>query len=77
MASDGGRRLVGRLVARRRTHTFKTDTNRTPLEVEASWNVMAHGDAQGGEVKGKLANIVGSQYPSHYLGTWCIQHYHR
>jgi hypothetical protein len=23
----------------------------------------------GGEVKGKLANGVGSQYPSHYLGT--------
>jgi len=30
----------------------------------------------GGEVKGKLANAVGSQYPSHYLGTWCIQHYY-
>jgi len=29
-----------------------------------------------GEVKGKLANEVGSQYPSHYLGTWCIQHYY-
>jgi len=29
----------------------------------------------GGEVKGKLANEVGSQYPSHHLGTWCIQHY--
>ena len=28
----------------------------------------------GGEVKGKLANGVGSQYPSQYLGThyrWC------
>jgi len=24
-----------------------------------------------------LANAVGSQYPSHYLGTWCIQHYYR
>jgi hypothetical protein len=23
----------------------------------------------GGEVKGKTANGVGSQYPSHYLGT--------
>ena len=22
-------------------------------------------------------NAVGSQYPSHYLGTWCIQHYYR
>jgi len=31
----------------------------------------------GGEVKGKLVNGVGSQYPSHYLGTWCIQHYYR
>jgi len=28
-------------------------------------------------VKGKLANAVGSQYPSHYLGTCCIQHYYR
>ena len=28
----------------------------------------------GGGVKGKLANGVGSQYPSHYFGTWCIQH---
>jgi len=31
----------------------------------------------GGEVKGKLANGVGSQYSSHYLVTWCIQHYYR
>jgi hypothetical protein len=31
----------------------------------------------GGEVKGKLANGVGSQYSSHYLGTWCIQQYYR
>ena len=30
-----------------------------------------------GEVKGKLANEVGSQYSSHYLGTWCTQHYYR
>jgi hypothetical protein len=29
----------------------------------------------GGEVKGKMANAVGIQYSSHYLGTWCIQHY--
>ena len=38
---------------------------------------MAHGDARVGEVKGTLVNGVGSQYPSHYLGTWCIQHYYR
>jgi hypothetical protein len=31
----------------------------------------------GREVKRKLVNGVGSQYPSHYLGTWCIQHYYR
>jgi len=30
-----------------------------------------------GEVKGKMANGVGSQYSSHYLGTWCMQHYYR
>ena len=30
----------------------------------------------GGEVKGKLANAVGSQHSSHYLGTWCTQHYY-
>jgi len=31
----------------------------------------------GGEVKGKLTNAVGSQYPSHYFRTWCTQHYYR
>ena len=31
----------------------------------------------GGELKGKLANGLGSQYSSNYLGTWCIQHYNR
>ena len=30
-----------------------------------------------GEGNGKLANGMGSQYPSHYLGTWCIYHYYR
>jgi len=30
-----------------------------------------------GEVKGKHASGVDSQYSSHYLGTWCIQHYYR
>jgi len=38
---------------------------------------MAHGDAREGKVKGKLTNVVGSQYSSHYLRTWCIQHYYR
>ena len=31
----------------------------------------------GGKVKGKLANGEDSPYSSHYLGTWCIQHYYR
>jgi hypothetical protein len=31
---------------------------------------------RAGEVKGKLTNVVGSQYSSHYLGTWSIQHYY-
>ena len=31
----------------------------------------------GWDVKGKLTNGVGSHYHSHYLGTWCIQHYYR
>jgi len=30
-----------------------------------------------GEIKGKHASAVGSQYLSHYLATWCIQHYYR
>ena len=45
--------------------------------VDSSWNVMAHGDAREGKWRGKLANAVGSQYSSHYLGTRCIQHYYR
>jgi len=28
-------------------------------------------------VKGKLANGMGSQYSSHFIGTWCIQHHYR
>ena len=45
--------------------------------LDSSWNVLAHGDAREGNWRGKLANGVGSQYPSHYLGTWCIHHYYR
>ena len=37
------------------------------------WHTVTHGRG----IKGKLANGVCSQYPSHYLGTWCIQHYYR
>jgi hypothetical protein len=45
--------------------------------LDSSGNVIAQGDAREGKVNGKLANGVGSQYPSHYVGTWCIQHYYR
>jgi len=53
-----------------------------PVSLEATWGrlqLKCDGTRwrTGGEVKGKLANGVGSQYPSHYLGTWCIQHYYR
>ena len=54
-----------------------TQRNKDHQYVDSSLNVMAHGDAWGGEVKVKLANGVGSHYSSHYLGTWCIQHYYR
>jgi len=40
-------------------------------------NTKMRATSTGEEVKGKLANGVGSQYFSHYLGTWCIQHYYR
>jgi len=30
-----------------------------------------------GEVKGKLEKGVDSQYSSHYLVKWCIQHHYR
>jgi hypothetical protein len=45
--------------------------------LESSWNVMAHGDAREGKWRGNWRNGVGSQYSSHYLGIWCIQHYYR
>jgi hypothetical protein len=32
---------------------------------------------KGEEVRGKPANRTSSQYSSHYLGKWCIQHYYR
>ena len=46
------------------------------LLLYSSWNVMAHVDAREEKWSGKLSNAVGSQYPSHYLGTCCIQHYY-
>ena len=73
-------------------HSRPVTTNYTPLDFNdtVSWlllrkwatvRVQLNRDGTrwhtGGEVKGKLANGVGSQYSSHYLGTWCIQHYYR
>jgi len=49
----------------------------TMSKVDYSWNVMAHGDSRVGNWRGKLANAVGSKYPSHYLGIWCTKHYYR
>jgi len=53
------------------SHTWKVVEKNLPLKCDGTrWRT-------GGEVKVKLANGVGSQYLSHYLGTWCIQHYYR
>jgi len=44
----------------------ETDSGRVQLKCDGTrWRT-------GGEVNGKLVNGVGSQYSSHYLGTWCI-----
>ena len=44
--------------------------------VESRSNVMAHGDAREVKWRGNWG-MEFSQYPSHCLGTWCIQHYYR
>jgi len=51
--------------------------NKNILSHLLCWNVMTHGEALLGKWRGKLTNAVVSQYSSHYLGTWCIQHYYR
>ena len=40
--------------------------------VEMWWHTVTHGRGSEGEI-----NAVDSQYPSHYLRTWCIQHNYR
>jgi len=45
--------------------TVEMSTCRVRLKPDGTWWRTR------GEVKGKLANGVGSQYSSHYLGTWC------
>jgi len=44
---------------------------RVQMKCDGTWR------RTGGEVRGKLANGVGSQYSSQFLGTRCIQHYYR
>ena len=44
--------------------------------VDSSWNVMAHGDARERKWRGNWRMEWGSQYTSHYPGTWCILHYY-
>ena len=74
--TDAPRRFKWTRPFRRKTKSGFCACVIIPL-VDSSWNVMAHGDVREGEVKGKLGNELSSQYPSHYLGTWCIQHYYR
>ena len=50
---------------------YSSSYRRVQLKCDGTWW------RTGGEVKGKLANGVGSQYSSHYPGTWCIQHCYR
>jgi hypothetical protein len=65
------KRLAKTLVTPIRSFTFCWQGGRVQLKRDGAWW------RTGGEVKGKLANGVGSQYSSHYLGTWCIQHNYR
>jgi len=59
--------------------TFQLASTSTLAVAEGRLRLKCDGTrwCTGGEVKGKLANAVRSQYSSHYLGTWCIQHYYR
>ena len=59
----------------RRTYFYKNNVLRSTVRPQLK--CVGTRRRTGGEVKGKLANWVGSQYPSHHLGKWCIQHYYR
>ena len=72
--TDDFLRLKKTLTLRVETHSSQTkqlDKSRLHLKRDGTRR------RTGGEVKGKLVNGVGSQYPSRYLGTLCIQHYYR
>ena len=45
--------------------------------LDSSLNVTAHGDAQEGKWRGNWRMQWVASTTSHYLGTWCIQHYYR
>jgi len=67
----GGRKRWDKVRKWRKNKMFVLNCFRLQLKCDVTrWRT-------GGEVKGKLANGVGCQYPSLYLGTWCIQHYYR
>jgi hypothetical protein len=58
--------------------TLKVESTRSPqslVEVQLKYDGTRR--RTGREVKKKLTNGVGGQYSSHYLGTWCFQHYYR
>ena len=67
--------LSNRICYRPLTWRSRNGVQRSVLE--SNWNVLAHGDAREGKWRGNWRNGVGSQYSSHYFGTWCIQHYYR
>ena len=60
---------------------FSTVQSKQRLHLESKYRLQFKCDGTrwrtGREVKGKMWNALGSQYHSHYLGIWCIQHYYR
>jgi len=69
--SDGRRDCLAKTRTAARAEWWLSTLCRVQLKYDVTrWRT-------GGKVKGKLANGVGSQYASHYLRTWCIEHYCR
>jgi len=67
------KKIVSLLKQPNSPHTIHRNTKDTKVQLKCDgtrWSTE-------GEVKWKLANAVDSQYPSHYLGKWCTQHYYR
>ena len=74
-------RMAGKLKGKHRIEwvasTLHTTSEHGVSSIIARSEPDGTGWRTGGVVKGIHASWVGSQYPSHYLGTWCIQHYYR